>query len=517
MTDRLRQRLNALSDAVTLLQRHGLETEHTLADVEVFLEHADGRLRHGTDHTVVALVGSTGSGKSSLLNAIAGTEIARVGVTRPTTAVTQAVTFGRHADGLLDLIGVSQRHHLSSGDPALKGLVLLDLPDFDSVTVAHRLEVDRLVGLVDLLLWVTDPQKYADEALHVGYLQPLQTHAEVMQVVLNKTDLLQPDQRQACLADLARLLAGDGLGGIRPLAATTTMDEGIGQVRHILAQQVQDKQASLNRIDADLRARVIAVGAVAGTPQAVDLDQVHSDLAQGLAGAVGVEEISDLVAAQYRRDAKLATGWPPLRFLRRFRRAPLADLTPTTGAQIATAEVSRSLRQAAHQVTQKAGPVWGPAATQLIRGRMDPLTQTLDSGISRRVQVLRQPPRWWRPLSVVQRLFLAVAVLGGLWLLGIALAQAFLLLDVDPFTPYVGTVPLPTALLLGGIGAGLLAAGLARLVASAAGRRQAMRATTQLRTSVAAVAEDQVMDPLRTMLADAQQVTDLLDVAARRA
>ena len=49
-------------------------------------------------------------------------------------------------------------------DRDLDGLVLLDLPDHDSTEVAHHLEVDRLVQLADLLVWVLDPQKYADAA-----------------------------------------------------------------------------------------------------------------------------------------------------------------------------------------------------------------------------------------------------------------------------------------------------------------------------------------------------------------
>ena len=66
------------------------------------------------------------------------------------------------------------------GPADLDGLVLLDLPDHDSTEVGHRLQVDRLVQLVDVLVWVVDPQKYADAALHDRYLSPLAEHADVM-------------------------------------------------------------------------------------------------------------------------------------------------------------------------------------------------------------------------------------------------------------------------------------------------------------------------------------------------
>ena len=73
--------------------------------------------------------------------------------------------------------------------------MLLDLPDFDSVEAAHRVEVDRLVAVVDLLVWVVDPQKYADGSLHEHYLRPLAPHREPMLVVLNQADTARPPRR----------------------------------------------------------------------------------------------------------------------------------------------------------------------------------------------------------------------------------------------------------------------------------------------------------------------------------
>src|SRR5206468_1274675 len=72
----------------------------------------------------------------------------------------------------------------------LRGLVLLDLPDFDSVETAHRVEVDRLLALVDLVVWVLDPQKYADEVVHRRYLSQFREHHDITVVVLNQADKL---------------------------------------------------------------------------------------------------------------------------------------------------------------------------------------------------------------------------------------------------------------------------------------------------------------------------------------
>ena len=97
---------------------------------------------------------------------------------------------------LLEYLGIAPRHQvmrdslldLGKEDSALQGVVLLDLPDHDSTEVSHHLEVDRLIELADLMVWVLDPQKYADAAIHDRYLAPLATHKDVMLVVLNHID-----------------------------------------------------------------------------------------------------------------------------------------------------------------------------------------------------------------------------------------------------------------------------------------------------------------------------------------
>ena len=65
---------------------------------------------------------------------------------------------------------------------------------------------DTIVKLADLLVWVLDPQKYADAAVHDRYLAPLAGHAEVMLIVLNHIDTVPADRRPAMIADVRRLL-----------------------------------------------------------------------------------------------------------------------------------------------------------------------------------------------------------------------------------------------------------------------------------------------------------------------
>nr|WP_051876357.1 hypothetical protein [Cellulosimicrobium sp. MM] len=97
--------------------------------------------------------------------------------------------------------------------------MLLDLPDHDSVVVEHRVRAERLVERADLLVWVVDPQKYADAALHERYLRPLAGHGSVVVLVLNQVDRLTPADADACLADLRRLAAEDGLADARVLGS----------------------------------------------------------------------------------------------------------------------------------------------------------------------------------------------------------------------------------------------------------------------------------------------------------
>ena len=95
--------------------------------------------------------------------------------------------------------------------PELRGLILLDLPDHDSSDTGNRAQVDRMLELVDAVIWVVDPEKYADAVLHERYLRPLAGYAEVMFVVLNQVDRLPGDAADQVVDDLRRLLDEDGL------------------------------------------------------------------------------------------------------------------------------------------------------------------------------------------------------------------------------------------------------------------------------------------------------------------
>ena len=284
------------------------------------VERAMMRIRLGADHTVVALVGATGSGKSCLFNALARMDIAPVGARRPTTSLPMACIWGEGgSEELLDWLEVPAelrvtRESVLDADlqAPLHGLVLLDLTDHDSTEVVHRVAVDRLVTMVDLLVWVVDPQKYADDALHSRYLQRMVGHDSVMVVVLNQIDRLGPDEAETCVRDLRRLLDGDGLQAVPMLAVSASRGDGVDDLRSLLARVVQDRTAIADRIGADLRFAI---------------DDV----------AAGVPVVIDAVAAEYRRRGWIRARWPALPWLRRLRPARLGDTVDEQDLKLITA------------------------------------------------------------------------------------------------------------------------------------------------------------------------------------
>ena len=84
-----------------------------VAAAAAVVERAEARLRLSADHTVVALAGATGSGKSSTFNALCGLDLAAVGVRRPTTSWATACIWGADpADGLLEWLDIPERHRV---------------------------------------------------------------------------------------------------------------------------------------------------------------------------------------------------------------------------------------------------------------------------------------------------------------------------------------------------------------------------------------------------------------------
>jgi len=329
------ERLDALSRFLRVVDPHLPDAD--LVAAHTLVERAGSRLALSLDHTVVALAGSTGSGKSSLFNALARLKLSPVGVRRPTTGIAHACVWGplELANPLLDWVGVLPRQRYvresaldGDDEAAMRGLVLLDLPDFDSVEHGHRLEVDRLLGLVDQVVWVVDPQKYGDRILHSAYLRQFRARSDITIVVLNQADRLSTSDTELVLADLKRLLEEDGLVGA-PVMATSAKQPGmLNELRETLEKSVADRQAALRRLAGDLDTVSEQLADMIGPPAAEDeVDRATvRQLSDALAASAGVPAVAAATGNAYRHRAAASTGWPLVRGLRRLRPDPLRRL-----------------------------------------------------------------------------------------------------------------------------------------------------------------------------------------------
>ncbi|MGK5630839.1 GTPase [Streptomyces sp. URMC 123] len=293
----------------------------TLAEAGRVLDEAAARHRLSLDHTVVAVAGATGSGKSTLFNALAGGTVSEAGVRRPTTSAPIACAWSDGAEGLLDRLGIPvrlRRRPLRAPETAMRGLVLIDLPDHDSAVPGRREQVDRLLGLVDAVLWVVDPEKYADAALHERYLRPLAGYAEVTFVVLNQIDRLPGDSADHVLDDLRRLLDEDGLAlgehgepGATVLAVSALTGHGIADLREQLGRFVAERGAPERRVAADLAGAIERLRTVYLADGWVGLTEAaRAEFEHRLADAVGAVAAGQAAEREWLRQAELACGAP---------------------------------------------------------------------------------------------------------------------------------------------------------------------------------------------------------------
>ncbi len=534
-----------LGDRIEALGRASEAARGRLDDTVV--DHADAttervarRLGLTADHTVVAIAGATGSGKSSTFNALAGIELSSVGVRRPTTSWATACVWGKEgAEELLDYLGIAPRHQtmrdslldIGKEDQALEGVVLLDLPDHDSTEVSHHLEVDRLIELTDLMVWVLDPQKYADAAVHDRYLAPMATHWAVMMVVLNHVDEVPDDRRQSMLDDIRRLLDADGLERVPLLAASARTGEGIDALRYAIADRVRAKQVTRSRLEADLRSAAQQLSDATGTSAHPELSKQRiGALEDAFAEAAGVPTLVEAVEAATRVRGRRATGWPVTSWLSRLRPDPLKRLHLDLGkdksqfssrgrtsmpapTQVERARVDAEVRAVADEVSAPLARPWAEAVRRASVARLPELGDRLDVALTQTQLNTDRMPAWAGLVRVLQWLLLMVAVAGLVWS-GVLLADPQFGVD-RPDTPDVAGFPVPVLLLLGGVVLGIVLALLCRVLVSATARSRARTADRRLRSAISSVADELVVTQVRAELAAYDTVRDGLARALR--
>lgn len=578
----------SLKDAISYGE--GRVPETVLLDAAETLERLSQRRELSTEHTVIGFFGATGSGKSTLFNAIAGQNIALSAPTRPTTSTVQAAIWeAEGSEELLDWLGIDKRVYPqtqalaaegeategneASGNnkvgggaaapnavtepaPGLfnrirravggrgemrtrtGGLILLDMPDFDSVTTTNRDLAARMMRYVDVLVWVVDPQKYADAVIHRDFMVPLAASGAQALCVLNQADKLAPAEVPAVLASLTRLLQAEGTEAhllAAPIAVSARTGEGVDVLRDLLAQVAAAKSLSLQRTDAQLHATASQLRTYAGGEGTVLAGAYALEAEQKLVKACysssQAEQVLQAATASYRRAAGQRTGWILTRWMSRLKADPLrrlhlgqqdetkstskaeksagmlgsdsenapelvaSSLPPLSAAQ--KAGMANAVRQYSKQMAARIDEPWKRSMKEAALSREAELPELLERDMVRIDYGLGRTRAPWVIFNALQWIALMSALVGVGWLTLIS-GLAYLQIQLPPApTPEGSPVPLPTLLLLLGVLLGIASAGVGRLLTAMGSRYYARKLRGRLQTGVEKAVQSCVVAPVQ--------------------
>ena len=578
----------SLKDAISYGE--GRVPETVLLDAAETLERLSQRRELSTEHTVIGFFGATGSGKSTLFNAIAGQNIALSAPTRPTTSTVQAAIWeAGGSEELLDWLGIDKRvypqtqalaaegeategnetggNNKAGGGVAAPnavtepapglfnrirravggrgemrtrtgGLILLDMPDFDSVTTTNRDLAARMMRYVDVLVWVVDPQKYADAVIHRDFMVPLAASGAQALCVLNQADKLAPAEVPAVLASLTRLLQAEGTEAhllAAPIAVSARTGEGVDVLRDLLAQVAAAKSLSLQRTDAQLHATASQLRTYAGGEGTVLAGAYALEAEQKLVKACytssQAEQVLQAATASYRRAAGQHTGWILTRWMSRLKADPLrrlhlgqqeetkstskaeksagmlgsdsenapelvaSSLPPLSAAQ--KAGMANAVRQYSKQMAARIDEPWKRSMKEAALSREAELPELLERDMVRIDYGLGRTRAPWVIFNALQWIALLSALVGVGWLTLIS-GMAYLQIQLPPApTPEGSPVPLPTLLLLLGILLGIASAGVGRLLTTMGSRYYARKLRGRLQTGVEKAVQSCVVAPVQ--------------------
>ena len=562
----------------------GRVPETVLLDAAETLERLSQRRELSTEHTVIGFFGATGSGKSTLFNAIAGQNIALSAPTRPTTSTVQAAIWeAEGSEELLDWLGIDKRVYpqtqalaaegeATEGNKATGGaaapnavtepapglfnrirravggrgemrtrtggLILLDMPDFDSVTTTNRDLAARMMRYVDVLVWVVDPQKYADAVIHRDFMVPLAASGAQALCVLNQADKLAPAEVPAVLASLTRLLQAEGTEAhllAAPIAVSARTGEGVDVLRDLLAQVAAAKSLSLQRTDAQLHATASQLRTYAGGEGTVLAGAYALEAEQKLVKACytssHAEQVLQAATASYRRAAGQHTGWILTRWMSRLKADPLrrlhlgqqdekkseskaekfagmlgpdsenapelvaSSLPPLSAAQ--KAGMANAVRQYSKQMANRIDEPWKRSMKEAALSREAELPDLLERDMVRIDYGLGRTRAPWVIFNALQWIALLSALVGVAWLTLIS-GMAYLQIQLPPApTPEGSPVPLPTLLLLLGVLLGIASAGVGRLLTAMGSRYYARKLRGRLQTGVEKAVQTCVVAPIQ--------------------
>jgi predicted GTPase len=301
----------ALQGAVLPLELPGVEA-HRLARTEMVDQLEDYVIPRivTLEAPLLAVVGgSTGAGKSTLVNSLVGAVVTESGVLRPTTRSPVLVHNPADADwfGADRLLPELERVHHPTHDPQAlqlvaldvvpQGLAILDAPDIDSVEESNRHLAAQLLAAADLWLFVTSAARYADQ-VPWDFLRQAAERSAAVAIVLDRTP---PDAVGTVASHLARMLAARGLkdSPLFTVNEATLTDTGL-----LPPAEVAEIRRWLTELGADADARAAMVkqtieGAIRSLTR-----RAHTVADACLEQATAVERLRDSADAAYDEELR---------------------------------------------------------------------------------------------------------------------------------------------------------------------------------------------------------------------
>ncbi len=465
---------------------------------------------------VVALVGGTGSGKSSLLNALAGEEVAPTGVVRPTTERPLAWIPANPEPGLvrlLDDLSIEDRiGHDSFGE-----IAVLDMPDTDSVVRSHRELVEYLLPRVDAVIWVVDPEKYNDRLLHRDFLQPLSRYSSQFIFVLNQIDRLSPAEESQVVKDLQRTLESDGMLDPHLIAVAANPDEGapigIARLSRDLHGRFEAKRLVMTKVFADLReardgvADVVGIGSGAGTSYDDRWEATANLVTSALVDPMADTEPS---AVRAGRQAALSKGGGPIAWIvGRYRSSRISRIAGLAGpAERVRFDATSHLTRAASAVTELVADLSfeiGGSFGRLLRSEVEP--GNIEAELGRIAEAAYLEVGGFRVVTTSSWLRLTAIVQ---WLLAGAVLAGLLWMWTEPDFLRPGGDTRPLVLVVAALVTTLLLRALIAEVGRRAGRRALREYVEALRQGVRSRLDRGIGAPIRSRMRSRAEVAGAL-------